>query len=505
MKISLISLDAFSGSLGLRSISAYLKNRGHDARIVFLLPNERTEYGRFPLSAKILDHLLELAGDSQVIGISGMTFESRTCVTVIDHLKRLNKPIVWGGIHATSSPDECIKYADIVCVGEGEEAFCELVEAMENKEDYYGINNFWFKKDGGVIKNPVRPLLQDLDSLPIPDYDPESHFISEGDSIKNTRAWYKRMNRIIVHSARGCPNSCSYCINSFLKGLYSGKGKFLRSRSPASIINELLHYKAAFPHLKSFFLTEDTMFARRLDELSAFAQEYKKKIGLPFVCYTSPNTCQEDKLNVLLDAGLHRLQMGIQTGSERTNKDVYERNIPNSLVIKSAGVINKYSSRMAPPDYHVIFCNPYDRDDDLVETVSLVKKLPAPFILTAFQLAIFPASGLYTRANREGILKNDTLFNLCDYSKVLLYNASSRYMNFILFLMNGKVSKAMIGSLPRFLINFLIRAKTIRYFAIHRHQLSFLMGIVLVSNKTGNLIDAGFSGFKHACKKLMIK
>ena len=505
MKVSLISTDDFSGSLGIRSISSFLKMRGHDVKVIFMVPYERVDYSMPLLSPEILRQLADLVADTEVIGISSMVFEVGTCISIIDHLKKINRPIVWGGIHATSCPEECIKHADIVCIGEGEEAFCELVEAIEKKEDYSGIRNFWFKKNGQIIKNPVRPLLQELDSLPIPDYIPDSHFIREGALIVSAGAWYRRMNRVLIHSTRGCPNTCAYCINSFLTDIYSGKGKLMRSRSIGTIINELSYYKDILPNLKSVFFTDDTMFARRLDELSLFAKEYKEKIGLPFVCYTSPNTCQEDKLKALLAGGLNRLQMGIQTGSERINREIYERNIPNKSVIRSAGIINKYMAQMSPPDYHIIFCNPYETNQDITETISLLKNLPAPFILAAFQLVLFPSSKLCKRAERDGFLDGDSLFNFCNYTKVLVFNSRQRYLNFILYLMNGKASKLMLGSIPRFMIDFLINKMVVGYFEVHKLQLSVLMGLARLLSGIRDFVTGKIALLKQKCKSFIIK
>lgn len=505
MNISLISTDDFTGSLGIRSISAFLKKRGHNVKLVFMVPRERNEYSLPLLSAKVLERLADLVADSGIIGITSMSFEAETCARIINHLKTLNKPIVWGGIHATSCPQECIKHADAVCIGEGEEAFCELVEAIEKKQDYTDIRNFWFRKNGQIIKNPVRPLLQDLDSLPTPDYNPQSHFIREGHALVNAGPWYRRNIRVLVNSTRGCPNTCTYCINSFLKGLYLGQGRFMRSRSIGTIIDELKYYKSIMPNLKSVFFTDDTMFARSQEELNLFAKEYKDKIGLPYVCYTSPNTCREDKLKALLDGGLYRLQMGIQTGSERINKEIYERNINNELVIRSAEIINKYKERMAPPDFHIIFCNPYENEKDIIQTIFLLQRLPVPFILTAFQLGLLPASALYEKARRDGLLNNDVLFNFCNYTKALAFNSKQRYLNFILYLMNGKVSKSMLGSIPRSMVGYLIDERVISYFRVHKLQLSVLMGLVRLLSKIGDFISGSIVLFKQKCKSFIIR
>ena len=141
MKISLISIDEFQGSLGLRSISSCLKNKGHAVQMIFLIPHERLDYNS-SLSPNIMKKLVSLVKDSDTIGISSMTNESKETINTIKYLKKVKKPIVWGGINATSSLKECIQYADMVCIGEGEEAFCELVDSIEKKLPHLAIKNF---------------------------------------------------------------------------------------------------------------------------------------------------------------------------------------------------------------------------------------------------------------------------------------------------------------------------------------------------------------------------
>ena len=83
-------------------------------------------------------------------------------------------PIVRGGVDTTVNPEWAMEHADIICVGEGEYAALELTEALEGKRDLYSIQNLWVRRDGEIIKNPIRPLIQDLDSLPFPNFDDQS-------------------------------------------------------------------------------------------------------------------------------------------------------------------------------------------------------------------------------------------------------------------------------------------------------------------------------------------
>lgn len=480
MKISLISMDEFHGTFGLRSISASLKGRGHDVRMVFLIPVERIDYSEH-LSGDILKQLEELVADSDLIGISCMSNEAEETCRVVGYLKKLGIPIVWGGIHATSCPDECIEVADIICIGEGEEALCDLAEKMESKQPYFDTENFWFNTPKGVIKNQTRPMIDDLDSIPFPDYQPDKHYILEGSSIISAAERYKRVDRLYIHTARGCPNSCNFCCNSFIRSIYEGKGKVIRKMSVDAIIAGLRQFKADFPGTHFVWFTDDTMFAKSKQEIAEFARRYKEEINLPFWCYVSPNSITEEKLDLLVDAGLCKIELGIQSGSENINKNLYNRRISNELVIKAANIISTRKDKIICANYQVIFCNPYETRQDILDTISLVSSLPHPFRLQVFPLQFFPASELYDRASKDGLIEKKVLVNYQDFEKGLDLNDNEPYLNYILCMMKGNSTPDKVGMIPRSLLPILLSRAAIKLFSN-----KFLLKM-LIQNTSGSI------------------
>ena len=146
--------------------------------------------------------------------------------------------VVWGGIHPTLSPEACVKEADLVCIGEGEDAFSELVTALRDESDYRHIKNFWINSNGAITRNSMRPLIQDLDRLPFPAYSRDSFYFIGSNEV--TRQDPTIADPILaVMPARGCPFACSYCVNSLLRPMYKGLGRFSRRRSVDNIIAEM--------------------------------------------------------------------------------------------------------------------------------------------------------------------------------------------------------------------------------------------------------------------------
>ena len=124
-----------------------------------------------------------------------------------------------GGIHATLAPEETIAEPcfDILCRGEGEGAIVELADALSRGADFSGIENLWVKRGGDVIRNPVRPLVEDLDSLPFAD--------REGFSFERILEAQEGKCSLLI--GRGCPYGCTYCANEGLRALYQGKGRYV--------------------------------------------------------------------------------------------------------------------------------------------------------------------------------------------------------------------------------------------------------------------------------------
>ena len=151
------------------------------------------------------------------------------------------------------------------------------------------------------------------------------------------------------------------------------------------------------------------------------------------------------KLKLLLNVGLFKLEIGIQTGSEDMNRKLYNRSISNTTTLKTAQIINKYITKMDYPNYQFLFCNPYETEKDLIETVTLIQKLPYPFFVQTFPFQFFPATKLHKKAQYDGLLKKE-IINLHCHEKALELNNKERYLNLLVCLMKGLVtSKTMKG------------------------------------------------------------
>jgi radical SAM superfamily enzyme YgiQ (UPF0313 family) len=418
MKVVLISPYGDTVSFGVRSLSASLKKAGHDVRIVFLPLDMKLVRYDAPYSDRALADLAEICRDAELIGISLMSNFFDLARRLSESLRAtVSAPIVWGGIHPTICPEECLEYADIVCQGEAEEALVELVTKLEAGEDHTGTRSFWFRDEsGGVIRNDVRPLTQDLDTLPFADMGLDGHYVLDGDSIKPMDLGLLEMNMrrdTLVPNAiayqtmtsRGCPHDCTYCCNHFLRRLYSDSGKYVRRRSNDSIFEELAAVRKALGFVNYVWICDDCFLATSDRKIQEFSQRYKAEVDLPFACLVSPYTVSEPKIAALVDAGMNDIQMGIQASSERMLK-IYQRDKINAKVRESAAILNKFRDRLPPPKYDFILDNPYETTDDYIATFKLLLDLPRPYCLNLFSMLFYPGMKLHADAERDGMVKD---------------------------------------------------------------------------------------------------
>ncbi|NIO21065.1 MAG: radical SAM protein, partial [Candidatus Aenigmarchaeota archaeon] len=409
MKIALISPsppDLYAP--GVRILSSYLKSYGHQTKLILLAGGtEKLSFGGqyiYQFQDHVIDRVIELSKDANLIGISFMTQYFDRALQLTKRLKETTGvPIIWGGIHPTLCPEEGVAHADMVCVGEGEEALLELMEKMETGRDYYDTKNFWFRKNGNVIRNEIRPLVRDLDTFPFQDYDFKDQYVYDPiqDSIVLlTEEMFEGLFSMApdldgkmkpsykIMATRGCPMNCTFCAASVLKKMFYPH-KYVRHRSVENVIQELQEVTKRFPSIKLIQFFDDILFHLKTDYIRDLSSLYKERIGLPFYCQASATTLNEQKLRYLLDAGLIWVEIGIQSGSERTNQ-IYERRVSNAQVLEAANLLNKYKDKMLSPCYHVILDSPWEAEEDLLETLNLIMQLPIPYWIKLASLVFFP-------------------------------------------------------------------------------------------------------------------
>lgn len=309
--------------LGIASLSAYLRSKGYETRLIDLTFD--------PNIKRAVRALKEYGPD--IVCFTSRSGEFRDVARVAGVFRDNHKALyLCGGIHPTIAPEEVIAYGcfDGIGVGEGDVALHELVTKLENGEGYLATKGFWFKQRGKIARNPARKLVHP-DCLPLMDYD-----LFDMEKYLNVRRGH-----LDYGTARGCPFPCTYCVNHTLRKLYRGLGSYPRRKSPAIVISELKTLKRKYPLVRSVKIADEHFLIDKgwLEEL---AGRYHEEIDLPFECDARADFCDEDTMRLLKEMGCAKLNIAIESGDEALRRALLNKNISDEDIINAFRLAKKY-------------------------------------------------------------------------------------------------------------------------------------------------------------------
>jgi len=382
--------------LGIEYLSAVAKRAGHGVSLamdpgLFGL-NDNVFY--IPFLEKIFDQrqlVLRKVEKSNpdLVAFSVYTGTYKWAVDIAREVKKkTGVKTVFGGVHATLVPEvviqeECV---DFLVVGEGEEAFVELLEALESHKNPGRIENLWHKMDGKIIENPLRSPLKDLDRLPLPDKKLFEKDINYGDDY-------------LVMTSRGCPYSCSYCCESYQNKLYDGK--FFRRRSVDSVLDELSAMKNRYNFRKVMF--NDSIFFSDFHWLKKLLEKYRDRIGVPFRCFGRVNVFREEVAELLKWAGCYAIEFGVQTLNEPLRRKILNRPESNQDSKNAFKICDTYGISY---DIDHMFGLPGEKEEDHLDAARIYGRLKHLNRVKCHNLNYFPKLAITSLAENKGILSS---------------------------------------------------------------------------------------------------
>lgn len=318
MKILFIfKSENFLAPIGLCIVSAVALKEGHKTYLCEINLEEP------------LRRIAELKPD--VVAYSACTGEAK-------HYLRLNRLVkerfpdiftIMGGPHSTFFPNVINEDSlDAICIGEGEAAFIDLLKALAAKESLDGVPNIVTRNNKD--KFTVRLLVEDLDSLPFPDY---------ALLYNSTPMGRYPLKNFIV--SRGCPYNCTYCFNVAWREIYRGRGKLIRRHSVDYAIDDIKLARERWP-LSNIKFYDDIFTYRADDWLEEFAKKYKKYINLPFFILTRADLLTEDMVKLLKYAGCRTISMSIESGNSDIRNRMLKRRMSDEQIISAHRLCEKY-------------------------------------------------------------------------------------------------------------------------------------------------------------------
>mgnify|MGYP001122947306 CR=1 FL=1 len=392
-------------ALGIEYLSSFLKANGHDTRLLFdpRLFNYRSPDFRNEFLEKVFDLRQYLVKHAKMekpdlIAFSVLSNEyywARDLAKVLkDELPRAS--IVFGNIHPSTAADHVLKniWIDFVIRGEGEHALCELADSLEQGKDFRDIKNLCYRSDGKIVKNPLRPHIADLDSLPFPDRD---LFFNIG---------YPFNIGQMVMASRGCSFACTFCSNNAWRKMYFGENymtepSYLRKRSVDNVIKELKWAKERYDPKLIRFNDDDLFYPEAW--LKEFSKRYREEIGLPYKCFANPNSVNEETVSYLKSSGCKQVQMGIQTANPDVRK-IIGRPMPNEIIKKAIQLIREEAGITLIVDN--MFGLPGEKEDDYEALLKFYRENPVDSIQCYF-VKFWPGTDILRQAVENGILSKE--------------------------------------------------------------------------------------------------
>jgi anaerobic magnesium-protoporphyrin IX monomethyl ester cyclase len=371
--------------LGLLSLSAYLKARGHRVFVHDCMGPD-AEAGVKANAGSVL------ARDPDMVGFSTTTSSFLDGYELAVHIKRSRPGVktVFGGVHVSAlgaALMEDFDDIDFICPGEGEATLSELA-AGRAPEAIDGL----VRRDGGrVVVNKDRAPIADLDALPFPDYAGLRGF-PRGYELP-LFSYIHRPGATMVTS-RGCPYQCSYCDRSVFRRSY-------RYNSPEYIYEHMKHLRERFG-VRHINIYDDLFTANRdrIDKLCGLLAA--RPLGLRFNCAVRVGHTDDDLLLRLREAGCLMVSLGIESADpamlERHKSGVKLDAVKQTVSrIRAAGLRAKGLFMMGLPG----------------ETEASVQ-LTSDFILSLglddmnmSKFTPFPGAPLWPNIRREGEFDND--------------------------------------------------------------------------------------------------
>ncbi|MDD5254362.1 MAG: radical SAM protein [Candidatus Nanoarchaeia archaeon] len=400
MKIALISVNkGDTAPLNLMILAGYLKKYGNFNDIKIFDVNFDNLY----------EGILEYKPD--VIGISAMTVYYGYAVKLAERIKEImNIPVLIGGNHITTLPTSLKDCFDLGVIGEGEDTFLELIKLYENKKEFNKndlrkIKGIIFK-DNKLIRTEERPLIEDLDKIPIPDYDLVSPKYFTTVVLPN---WRRGIPAPIITS-RGCPFKCKFCSTSICWK------RRTRYHSAEYVVEWIKILKNKYN--VDYLYVWDDLFLLNKPRLRKIADLLKKeKIKMAYLVQPRAEVVDEEFCRLLKKMGVSGMQFGFESGNERMLKYLKGESITIGKVKEAVLMCKKY-------DFLVygsfIFGSPTETLDEMKDTLKFIDFLIKADVenVWSYVMTPFPGTEIWDIAKERNKVSDDMDWNLLSYQRI---------------------------------------------------------------------------------------
>lgn len=398
-----VFLHVGAESLGIEYLASVLRAEGHRAELLF---DPSPFGGRLTVESPFLARLTDISSrivrrlredPPDVIGFATFTDTFRWASALAQRIRpHFAGKIILGGVHASLCPRESLMrdYTDAILVGEGEISLPQYLKVLESA-GRDGMRGVYTRDDAEREDFPGSPIVEDLDTVPFP----------------AKELFYEKVPALEEHymiiSGRGCPFRCTYCCSDAMREVCGGK-RYVRRRSVGNVVEELRPWKRRGRMRMVVF--RDDVFTTSTAWLEEFRRACPSEIGLPFFCYTYPGTVNEERADLLRDAGCVFVTMGVQSADEPTREKVLHRHHSNESIIATARMLRERGIRLSID--HILGV-PGETLEHLNSAAAFYNEL-RPDRLLVFWLNYYPGTVLFDEARSSGSLGETEIKGVLD-------------------------------------------------------------------------------------------
>jgi radical SAM superfamily enzyme YgiQ (UPF0313 family) len=344
----------------------------------------------------VQDHRIDLVGMGFMTRMARKAYDAAIAIRT-----QTGVPVVFGGPHVTSLPDEALgrtglpRSADAVVLGEADETWAEVVEdaARGSLKEVYG-------PDGHGVKPTLEGYAPiDWESLDLSRFD-LMRFVPDPVRrlFRKLRIPYDKGYVVPVETSRGCPYGCEFCT---VTGFF---GRKIRSRSNDSVIAELLALKriaARTRALVSVFFIDDNFAIQRERLKSLLVEMIRQDACLPWIAQISVNLLDDEELvDLIARSGGRFIFMGLESVDHESLRATHKGfNKPEEY----ARTLDRLSRHNVHAVTSFIVGLDGDRPGGGARVASEVATWP-PVLPVFGLLTPYPATPLYERLEKQGRL-----------------------------------------------------------------------------------------------------
>jgi len=311
-------------------------------------------------------------------------------------------------VSSSDSTDRYTEYlaqgADFVIIGEAEQTLLELTNHIEaGLNDFDSILGLAYLKNGTVTKTPGRPVLKDLDSLPLPAWD-----LIDIDAYRQTWLKHKGYFSLNMGTTRGCPFKCNWCA----KPIY---GNRYNSRSPENVVAEIKMLKERYQMDHIWFC--DDIFGLKPGWVKEFATLLQREnIQIRFKIQSRADLlADEETVKALAAAGCENVWIGAESGSQAI-LDAMDKGILVEQISKATQLMKENGIK---PSFFIQFGYPGEQKEDIQLTINMINEL-LPYEIGISVSYPLPGTVFYDRVKAD--LKKKTNWTDSDEMALMFSN-----------------------------------------------------------------------------------